>query len=84
MLFRLIIYGALSLGVLGVGLHAMHQKKHWLLTEGYTSCRLTMPIQNGRISTTYLKDIMSDPCCNGMMTIQWNNESGMLRVVHHE
>tara|TARA_Y100001935_G_scaffold255446_1_gene268523 strand:- start:4103 stop:4357 length:255 start_codon:yes stop_codon:yes gene_type:complete len=84
MLFRLIVYGALSLGVLGVGLHAMHQKKHWLLTEGYPPCRLTIPIQNGWISTTYLNDIMSDACCDGVMAIQWNNESDMLRVVHHE
>lgn len=84
MLSRVIIYGALSLGVLGFCLHAMHQKKHWLLTEAYPPCRLTIPIQNGRISTMYLNDIMSAPCCDGVMAIQWNAESGMLRVVHHE
>jgi len=84
MLSRVIIYGALSLGILGFCLHAMQQKKKWLLTKGAPPCRLTIPIQNGRISMTYLNDIMSDPCCNRVMAIQWHAESGMLRVVHHE
>jgi hypothetical protein len=84
MLSRVIIYGALSLGVLGVCLHAMHQKKHGLFAQSYPACRLTIPLQNGRVGTTYLNNIMSDPCCDGVMAIQWTAEHGQLRVVHHE